>query len=866
MQSLRSLLAGVSAVLIAAPMAVAWQASSTQATDPARALRPMFLAPTSWSPFQTDTNPAALRERPVELNAALLGMDDRAHPAAVDQVELNLFDDITLTAVYVDDTAAYDGGWVRRFELLDDEFGHAYFSVHERSVSAVIWVHDRLFKVRTVAGGQHVLREEDPDQEPGCGTERRPASVRPGQAQGEGAGAGGTRAMEDYTVDVMVVYTLDAALVNGGHSGMVALVNLGYYETNQGYAQSDVLLRINLVHVAQANYTEISSETLTLSHLQNPTDGHMDEIHALRAVHGADLVALVYKSGIYCGVAFDILCSLTPGFASSGFCVVNDDCFTGNYTFAHELGHLMGAQHDPANTSGCTLTSNCYGYRTASSAYRSIMAYPPGTRVNFWSNPGKYAPNGEVLGTSGANNTSTLDASAAFVAGLVAAKDEGQQLTTTFAANNGSVGNMFDIEPKTDLHIKRFGIHTSAPLLTTVSAEVWYRVGSYQGHESSSTGWTRLGSGSAFSLGAGNPTTIAIANNYTFAADQTYGIYVNLTSYDGSYTLRYTNATGPNVYEDHHLKITTGVGKAEGWGGAVFFWRQWNGTISYEGANGQRSLETTFLGANGASGIMFQVDAATPLTINSFDVNINSAGASGLVAVDVFYRTGSYVGHEQNPNSWTYLGTDFKVFGAPANTPTRIAVGDITLGTRSPYSFYIHLASSDLGPSLRYGNGSPTYSNSDLSILPGVGRGGNAFNSSIYPNRYFEGAIHYSFPSWINLGKGLPATTYPGLSGSGEAFPGQPITLDLVNAPASTPAVLIVGLSRIDAPFKGGTMVPSFSSFFTFGTNLLGEVHLAGLWPSNIPQGTAVYLQYWIPDAGMPQGYRASNGLQATTQ
>ncbi|TPW07470.1 MAG: FG-GAP repeat-containing protein, partial [Acidimicrobiaceae bacterium] len=61
-----------------------------------------------------------------------------------------------------------------------------------------------------------------------------------------------------------------------------------------------------------------------------------------------------------------------------------------------------------------------------------------------------------------------------------------------------------------------------------------------------------------------------------------------------------------------------------------------------------------------------------------------------------------------------------------------------------------------------------------------------------------------------DLGNGLAgANGVPALAGEGTLQPGSSITLSLSGALANAPATLVIGLSQLGAPFKGGVLVPS---------------------------------------------------------
>ena len=97
----------------------------------------------------------------------------------------------------------------------------------------------------------------------------------------------------------------------------------------------------------------------------------------------ADLVGLIVQnleSGI-CGSAQGTL-SNTSGQPGKYFQVSRRDCALGNFTFAHEIGHLIGLQHDPVtmgtSTSGACTTSGGAEYARGhfvSGSGRTIMSY-----------------------------------------------------------------------------------------------------------------------------------------------------------------------------------------------------------------------------------------------------------------------------------------------------------------------------------------------------------------------------------------------------------------------------------------------------------------------------------------------------------
>lgn len=122
---------------------------------------------------------------------------------------------------------------------------------------------------------------------------------------------------------------------------------------------------------------------------------------------------------------------------------------------------------------------------------------------------------------------------------------------------------------------------------------------------------------------------------------------------------------------------------------------------------------------------------------------------------------------------------------------------------------------------------------------------------------------------WEDLGLGLAGTGgVPAvLSGTGSLSANSLNQVDLSGAPASGTAHLVLGLSRIDAFFKGGTLVPAVDvSVLGLPVNGSGDLSLPFVWPLGIPGGVDFFLQCWMPDLGGPAGFAASNGLRGRTQ
>ncbi len=141
---------------------------------------------------------------------------------------------------------------------------------------------------------------------------------------------------------------------------------------------------------------------------------------------------------------------------------------------------------------------------------------------------------------------------------------------------------------------------------------------------------------------------------------------------------------------------------------------------------------------------------------------------------------------------------------------------------------------------------------------------GYAFNAS---TQRFEALMWVSPPpesAWTNLGSALPGTAgLPLSSGTGTLAAGAPMSLSLVHAAPSAPALLFLALASTPTPFKGGMLVPVPPLHsMPLSTDGSGEHQIAlAAWPSGA-SGLSLYVQYAIQDAGAAKGVALSNALR----
>ncbi|MCH6259461.1 hypothetical protein MLD52_23095, partial [Puniceicoccaceae bacterium K14] len=168
-------------------------------------------------------------------------------------------------------------------------------------------------------------------------------------------------------------------------------------------------------------------------------------------------------------------------------------------------------------------------------------------------------------------------------------------------------------------------------------------------------------------------------------------------------------------------------------------------------------LTTTFSSNNGYAGNMFDVTTfGNDLNITGLGVNTD-ANIGSNVTFSLYTKIGSYSGSETNASDWTLIDT--KTFAsAGEDNESFFDVSDFVLSSNTTYGFYVDLSSYNRNTNrLVYTNGSNTYSNADLQIDTGIGRG-TGFSSSIFSPRTWNGSIHYEVASNTSATK-VPDTT-----------------------------------------------------------------------------------------------------------
>lgn len=239
-------------------------------------------------------------------------------------------------------------------------------------------------------------------------TTTTPAKTTPAKASGTA------------TIDILVVYTTKAAADNGGKSGVENIITTAAAQANTALLNSKINAKIRVVHMAQVSHTEGAG---VADDLQSLTDGlipSFKQVHALRLQYKADLVTLFTAAHGSSSVGVGWLMAGQPS-PDNGFNVVEIQAAP-MLTFIHETGHNLGCNHTK-DGGGSGAFPYSFGHRfkptdtkAPSADYRTVMAYAPGVRVPYFSNP-SVSYYGTATGvTDDADNARTINQTASLIA------------------------------------------------------------------------------------------------------------------------------------------------------------------------------------------------------------------------------------------------------------------------------------------------------------------------------------------------------------------------------------------------------------------------------------------------------------------
>ena len=300
---------------------------------------------------------------------------------------------------------------------------HLSLSVMENDVLGSIEDEKSTYTIETINGDTYVIVEYDPAKMEEAHIEEQV------QESGEELNLMEDDAIEeistfsagenDCKIRILVLYTPKAAAAVGN---ITNVVRTAIEYTNESFVNSNINQELELVYLGQTNYNgvDVSVDYLSvdyslgilgkyLNHFASKDDGYMDEVHTLRNKYSADIcVLLFYLKEAPCGLSNGINVG-----ADSAFCIVNIDngCATTNYSFGHEIGHLLGCRHDIETDNKIFPFPYGHGYISPDKTWRTIMSYERYCnrcrRIKYWSNPDVFY-SGVSTGTASTQNNARV--------------------------------------------------------------------------------------------------------------------------------------------------------------------------------------------------------------------------------------------------------------------------------------------------------------------------------------------------------------------------------------------------------------------------------------------------------------------------
>ena len=210
-----------------------------------------------------------------------------------------------------------------------------------------------------------------------------------GEMMQESSPADPTTIAADGTVQIvlMSVYTPQTRAAAGGTTQIQGQIQAAIDQANTAFSNSNMTARFFLAHTAEVTYNDSGNIDSDLTWVTSNST-----VASLRNTHSADMVSLIVNNGGgYCGIGW-VQRNPGAGFANYAFQVTALGCLT-NSTLAHEHGHNMGMEHDPAS-SGTSPAGASYPWsfgHYVNGSFRTIMSYNVCSvscpRVLHFSNP-----------------------------------------------------------------------------------------------------------------------------------------------------------------------------------------------------------------------------------------------------------------------------------------------------------------------------------------------------------------------------------------------------------------------------------------------------------------------------------------------
>jgi peptidyl-Asp metalloendopeptidase len=273
------------------------------------------------------------------------------------------------------------------------------------TVMANIRVAGELYRLIPIDDGAHALIEVDQSKFLVDEDDQAYAEMVRNSSEGKSLSADSAPVAKAIsTIRVLVAFGSAATAAVGNEQ---QATDLAFTEANQALSATNTDIRFQQAGAIQFyTQSETTNYSTMLTRLTNAADGFYDAIQRQRNSNTADIVAYIApSSSTLCGQAAGIATS-----NASAYFVMNYTCLSGNYTFVHEAGHVVGTRHD--NDPTTSPFAYGHGYVMSSINRRTVMAVnngpcPSCTRIGAFSSP-NYTLSGVAIGTAGSNDNNRV--------------------------------------------------------------------------------------------------------------------------------------------------------------------------------------------------------------------------------------------------------------------------------------------------------------------------------------------------------------------------------------------------------------------------------------------------------------------------